>query len=169
MHPTRCIIPTHRPAAALPHPPCSAQLNIAYYLPSIPLLIVSAFLDKPLEARLGGCYPLAAWHPLAACQAAFDWGVLVSSLPASLPAVCHAPSTSPARCAGRPPLAGVARTILTRLLLGLVGYGAVCAWFPFMPEASRGAALLGLGEREMPGAPPAFQLSRHAATLARAG
>ena len=29
------------------------QLNIAYYLPSIPLLIVSAFLDKPLEARLG--------------------------------------------------------------------------------------------------------------------
>lgn len=34
------------------------------------------------------------------------------------------------------PCAGVARTILTRLLLGLVGYGAVCAFFPFMPEAS---------------------------------
>lgn len=29
------------------------QLNIAYYLPSIPLLVVSAFLDKPLEERLG--------------------------------------------------------------------------------------------------------------------
>ncbi|KAI7843994.1 hypothetical protein COHA_002532 [Chlorella ohadii] len=57
------------------------QLNIAYYLPSIPLLVVSAFLDKPLEERLG-----------------------------------------------------VARTILTRLLVGLVGYGAVCASFPFMPE-----------------------------------
>lgn len=33
--------------------------------------------------------------------------------------------------------AGVARTILTRLLLGLVGYGFVCAWFPFMPEVGR--------------------------------
>ena len=29
------------------------QLNIAYYLPSIPLLALSALLDKPLEARLG--------------------------------------------------------------------------------------------------------------------
>ncbi|KAL4457583.1 hypothetical protein ABPG75_012448 [Micractinium tetrahymenae] len=64
----------HGPAVLL-------QLNIAYFLPSIPLLIVSAFLDRPLEARLG-----------------------------------------------------VAKTILVRLLLGLVGYGAVTAWFPFMPE-----------------------------------
>jgi hypothetical protein len=46
----------HGPAVLL-------QLNIAYFLPSIPLLIVSAFLDKPLEARLGGCsllLPVAA-------------------------------------------------------------------------------------------------------------
>ncbi|KAL4440645.1 hypothetical protein ABPG77_000354 [Micractinium sp. CCAP 211/92] len=64
----------HGPAVLL-------QLNIAYFLPSIPLLIVSAFLDRPLEARLG-----------------------------------------------------VAKTILVRLVLGLLGYGAVTAWFPFMPE-----------------------------------
>lgn len=36
----------HGPAVLL-------QLNIAYFLPSIPLLIGSAFLDKPLETRLG--------------------------------------------------------------------------------------------------------------------
>jgi hypothetical protein len=31
-------------------------------------------------------------------------------------------------------IAGVAKTILVRLLVGLLGYGAVCVWFPFMPE-----------------------------------
>lgn len=36
----------HGPAVLL-------QLNIAYFMPSIPLLIFSAFLDKPLEERLG--------------------------------------------------------------------------------------------------------------------
>lgn len=64
----------HGPAVLL-------QLNIAYFMPSIPLLIFSAFLDKPLEERLG-----------------------------------------------------VAKTILCRLLVGLLGYAAVCIWFPFMPE-----------------------------------
>ena len=29
------------------------QLNLAYFLPSIPLLVVSAYLDRPLEARFG--------------------------------------------------------------------------------------------------------------------
>ncbi|KAL4536025.1 hypothetical protein Ndes2526A_g05574 [Nannochloris sp. 'desiccata'] len=29
---------------------------------------------------------------------------------------------------------GTAKTILVRLLVGLVGYGLVCAWFPFMPQ-----------------------------------
>ncbi|KAH7618705.1 hypothetical protein Ndes2526B_g05622 [Nannochloris sp. 'desiccata'] len=56
-------------------------LNIAYYAPSIPLLILSSFFDEDLEAALG-----------------------------------------------------TAKTILVRLLVGLVGYGLVCAWFPFMPQ-----------------------------------
>lgn len=30
------------------------QLNIAYFLPSIPLLLVSGFFDKALETKLGG-------------------------------------------------------------------------------------------------------------------
>lgn len=29
------------------------QLNIAYYLPTVPLLIVSSFLDRHLDAKLG--------------------------------------------------------------------------------------------------------------------
>lgn len=45
--------------------------------------------------------------------------------------------------------AGVARTILVRLLLGLVGYGAVTAWFPFMPDhiwwVGQAAACGGIG------------------------
>jgi hypothetical protein len=56
-------------------------LNIAYYAPSIPLLLFSSFFDESLEAKLG-----------------------------------------------------TAKTILARLLVGLVGYGLVCAWFPFMPQ-----------------------------------
>ena len=53
-----------RPSTRSPATLLVAQLNIAYYLPSIPLLIVSAFLDKPLEARLGGCTPApSAVHP----------------------------------------------------------------------------------------------------------
>ncbi len=55
-------------------------MNIAYYLPSIPLLIISAIFDEALDRKLG-----------------------------------------------------VARTILVRLLLGMVGYALVCAWFPFQP------------------------------------
>jgi hypothetical protein len=55
-------------------------LNIAYYAPSIPLLLFSSFFDETLEAAFG-----------------------------------------------------TAKTILARLLFGLVGYGFVCAWFPFMP------------------------------------
>lgn len=47
----QCPRPAY-PAVRAPPPPL-VQLNIAYFLPSIPLLIVSAFLDRPLEARLG--------------------------------------------------------------------------------------------------------------------
>ncbi len=43
-------------------------------------------------------------------------------------------SPRPAACAIASPPAGVAKTILVRLVLGLLGYGAVTAWFPFMPE-----------------------------------
>lgn len=57
------------------------QLNLAYFLPSIPLLVLSAYLDRSLEKRFG-----------------------------------------------------VARTILGRLLVGLLGYGFVCASFPFQPS-----------------------------------
>ena len=56
-------------------------LNIAYYAPSIPLLVLSSFFDEALEESLG-----------------------------------------------------LARTILVRLVVGLVGYGLICAGFPFMPE-----------------------------------
>uniref|UniRef100_A0A1D2AFS1 Equilibrative nucleoside transporter 4 n=1 Tax=Auxenochlorella protothecoides TaxID=3075 RepID=A0A1D2AFS1_AUXPR len=56
------------------------QLNIAYYLPTVPLLLLSSLLDRHLDRKLG-----------------------------------------------------VARNILLRLLLGLVGYGLLAAWFPFQP------------------------------------
>lgn len=61
------------PCAITP-PPVTApgrsplQLNIAYYLPSIPLLVVSAFLDKPLEERLGGCWGLGARAAVERCR-----------------------------------------------------------------------------------------------------
>lgn len=55
-------------------------LNIAYYAPSIPLLILSSFFDEALEEKLG-----------------------------------------------------LARTILVRLVVGLVGYGVIAAGFPFLP------------------------------------
>jgi hypothetical protein len=56
-------------------------LNIAYYAPSIPLLLFSSFFDESLENALG-----------------------------------------------------IAKTILLRLLVGLVGYITIAAWFPFMPQ-----------------------------------
>lgn len=58
------------------------HLNIAYYVPSIPLLIFQSFFDERLEAAFG-----------------------------------------------------VSRTILSRLIFGLVGYAAVSAYFPFMPQS----------------------------------
>lgn len=50
------------------------------------------------------------------------------------PTACCGIQPRPSRSPPTPPFAGVAKTILVRLLVGLVGYGAVCAWFPFMPE-----------------------------------
>lgn len=97
----------HGPAVLL-------QLNIAYFLPSIPLLIVSAFLDKPLEARLGGYCCCNTWPP-PRCL----WPAQQANGFCDLWHVARA---------------GVAKTILVRLLVGLVGYCAVCVWFPFMPE-----------------------------------
>ena len=97
------------------------QLNVAYYLPSIPLLIVSAFLDKPLEERLGGC-------PLGPCLAPLSALHRPACTLAHAALQLHDPPASPL-------CAGVARTILVRLLVGLVGYGAVTAWLPFMPPS----------------------------------
>ena len=45
--------PVPHPLRPASPPPPHAQLNIAYFLPSIPLLVVSAFLDRPLERWLG--------------------------------------------------------------------------------------------------------------------
>lgn len=60
------------------------QLNIAYYLPTVPLLVVSSFLDRFLDRKLG-----------------------------------------------------VARTILVRILVGLLGYAGLCIWLPFQPARLR--------------------------------
>ena len=113
----------HGPAVLL-------QLNIAYFLPSIPLLIVSAFLDKPLEARLGErqAEGQGLQHSAGRSTLGPHWQSKRNSVSTD-----RCPPPRPASCAS-PPLAGVAKTILVRLLVGLVGYGAVCAWFPFMPE-----------------------------------
>lgn len=72
-----------------------------------------------------GCWLL---HGIQSCSYTRGWG---RGLPA--PAGCsiapHPVHPTPPGARG----AGVARTILVRLLLGLLGYGAVSAWFPFMP------------------------------------
>ena len=94
-------------------------LNLAYCLPSIPLLVVSSYLDKPLENHLGQSAAVCT-----ATAAALDcWPLLSRDRPRLKPRVCAARSAA----------AGVARTILVRLVVGLVGYGAVCGFFPFLP------------------------------------
>jgi len=89
------------------------QMNIAYFLPSIPLLGLSSQFDERLDQKFGKLH----------CKS------LTNSLQQNWQRCC---SYAYALMA-----AGVARTILVRLLIGLGGCALICAAIPFEPTNLR--------------------------------
>lgn len=92
-------------------------MNLAYFLPSIPLLVTSSLLDAWLEQRYGKAILLVTALLTFCLVYAFQEQQWTSLTPAEQ-VFWHT---------------GLARTILARLLVGLGGSIAICASFPFQP------------------------------------
>ena len=125
------------------------QMNIAYFLPSIPLLILSSFLDDWLDKRfgiaktilarllfgLGGCATITAVWPLA--HSSRRWAMV----PELVSLVCGSTSTS------QSPAALSCRMLLSLVVvLGLVAGISFSASYQLVARfANKNTISLGLG------------------------
>ena len=108
-----------------------------YYMPSIPLLAISSAIDEPLDRYFGA---KSASAPPAACPLTFPLGAS-----SSCPNWRYITQTCMRPCGRR---AGVAKTVLMRLMVGMGSCAIVGFVFPFEPNS------LTCGRLPTPSPPP---------------